>query len=137
MLGFLKRFGVSIETVEISRRLYEKSGLPEINGNVVHKGRYLGREHKGTFKPSNYLLSLLARKAKKSITVNEKAAWMFVVGKDIRKTSIIAASELEDNDYAVVLNEQGECLGYCKVRKQEEISRVIRIYDIGDYLRRE
>ena len=85
---------------------------------------------------------MLARAEANKIIVDKKTAWLFICGRDVFRKGIIAVNgSLRKGDYALVLNEFDECLGFGKItrRLDEERAKVVvrNILDIGDFLRRE
>jgi ribosome biogenesis protein Nip4 len=123
----------------LSRKL---QGL--IRRDFYYAGIYLGKVKNGRFFPSFNLLAMLARGKANKIVVDRKAAWLFICGRDVFRRSILTMHRLRrKGDYALVMNEFGECLGFGKILciadtnvKGAEVV-VKNISDIGDFLRRE
>jgi ribosome biogenesis protein Nip4 len=103
----------------------------KINKTPVLMGAYLGRQDK----PSLFLLQELAKHAKNKVWVNEKGEWLFICKRNLLQESITKSSEgIKEDDFVLVLNQHEECLGYGKMDKNKIVKRV---FDIGDFLRRE
>ncbi len=99
----------------------------------VHVGIYLGKAGE-RFKPGFFLLELLKAQGQvKKAVVNQKAAWLFLCGRDILKESIIRKDMLEPKDDVLVLDPQGNVLGYGFYMSE----RIRNVLDRGDFLRRE
>ncbi|RLE47158.1 hypothetical protein DRJ25_03135 [Candidatus Woesearchaeota archaeon] len=98
----------------------------------------LGSKSKRVFAPSIFLLELLRDAKVPFIKVNKKGEWLFVCGRDIQGANIYKAS-CEKDQFALVLNLKAEPLGYGRLVRKPSGTRIAfkRIYDIGDYLRRE
>jgi len=112
--------------------------------DFYYAGTYLGKVKNGKFFPSFNLLSMLARGQANKIVVEKKAAWLFICGRDLFRTGIVAVQgSRRKGNHALVLNEFGECLGFGRIvgslggaAKKGEVA-VKNISDIGDFLRRE
>ncbi len=103
-------------------------------------GIFLG-EDKNHFKPTPALIRILAEKAKKSVTVNDKASWMFVCKKDVLMEGV-EKHNCEKKDVVIVEDLKGNALGYGIVTndynpKAKNKQFVKNKLDLGDYLRRE
>jgi len=114
-----------------------------LQGDFYYAGLYLGKVgRKGFFFPSFNLLNMLVGVAANKIVVDQKAAWLFICGRDVFRTGIVKAmgSKLK-GDAALVLNEFAECLGFGTIMNSliESDSKVAvkNVLDIGDFLRRE
>jgi ribosome biogenesis protein Nip4 len=119
-------------------------------------GVYLGEE-KPHFEPSPALLELVAAKmAGHKAVVDEKAACLFLCGRDLFTAGIVKMDEPTENGYVLVQDEQGENLGYglCVDRSAEASAKrsaqaaklrrrlgknvsIKNLLDRGFYLRRE
>lgn len=115
-----------------------------IQEDFCHAGTYLGKVRDGKFFPSFILLSMLAESGARSVFVDKKAAWLFICGRDIFAKGIVnVQGSPGKNDYLLVLNQLGECLGFgralASLDSQTKSSQVAikNISDIGDFLRRE
>lgn len=97
----------------------------------IYLGVYLGKAGE-KFKPSFFLLEMLKAHAKR-ITVSDKAAWLFLCGRDILKESIIRKDKIEPHDDVLVLDQRGSVLGYGYYMNE----RIRNVLDRGDFLRRE
>jgi ribosome biogenesis protein Nip4 len=102
---------------------------PEIR--PTYFGTYLGIEGR-MFIPSFFLLEKLRDHSKKAI-INEKAAWLFICGRDILSESVVKADPLNSRDYLLVMNENKEILGYGYYID----GKIRNLLDRGDFLRRE
>jgi ribosome biogenesis protein Nip4 len=99
---------------------------------------------KGKFFPSFNLLSMLAETKSNQIIVDEKAAWLFICGRDIFSEGIkTVQGSRRKGDFTLVLNVFGECLGFGRIlydlsSKDNKNNTVVQnVSDIGDFLRRE
>jgi ribosome biogenesis protein Nip4 len=115
----------------------------QIPKNFFHAGVYLGAVKGDSFFPSFLLLSMIAEIKANKLVVDQKSAWLFICGRDIFKQGILNDTRLKKGDYALILNEHNECLGFGKVtlniRQEIDVKKVAvkNILDIGDFLRRE
>ena len=136
--GFVVRNGDSYFL--LSQKL---KNLTEKRGSWLYAGTYLGKiERNGVFHPSSSLLLIIADKAKNRITVDDKAAWLFICGRDIFKEGILKIEgSRRKGTYTLVFNRNGECLGYGRIARNLEKLKgglaVKNLFDIGDFLRRE
>ncbi|MBD3319411.1 hypothetical protein GF342_05900 [Candidatus Woesearchaeota archaeon] len=144
MKAFISQFwNGELAHIKIGNEYYKKNDAlttltRDISKTPVSQGQYLGQQRKGLFYPSSYLLQFLAKKTTKKLIVTDKAAWLFVCGKDIRRRSVIEQYTPDDGDYVLILNTKKETLGYARITvKNKAIVRITRLFDIGDYLRRE
>jgi ribosome biogenesis protein Nip4 len=85
---------------------------------------------------------MLARVEADRIIVEEKTAWLFICGRDVFRKGIVAVhGSLRKGDYALVINEFGECLGFgkitCRLDDEKATVALKNILDVGDFLRRE
>jgi ribosome biogenesis protein Nip4 len=74
--------------------------------------------------------------------VDDKAAWLFICGRDIFKEGVMQVEgSREKGSYILILNKHGECLGFGKIRRNLDKVKsgvaVENVLDIGDFLRRE
>ena len=110
--------------------------------NFFYVGRYLGKVKDGKFFPSFNLLAILSETAANKVEVGEKAAWLFICGRDIFSGGIVSVQgSHREGDFTLILNEFGECLGFGKIignlsSRNKEVA-VRNVSDIGDFLRRE
>jgi len=117
---------------------------PLVRKDFFYAGAYLGKVKGKIFFPSFILLAMMAEgKANKTI-VDDKAAWLFICGRDIFKRGILNASgSKKKGDYTLIMNQLDECLGFGKTMHNiDEVKngkRVVvkNISDVGDFLRRE
>jgi ribosome biogenesis protein Nip4 len=115
-----------------------------VRDDFYYAGVYLGKLKSRKFSPSFYLLALIAKNNGKAVVVDHKTSWLFICGRDIFRKGIVSTHGLSGkNNYTLVLNEFGECLGFGKtIKNLDAVSKgtdiIIRnILDIGDFLRRE
>ncbi len=107
-----------------------------------YAGLYLGKTKKGKFFPSFNLLAMLAETKINTVVVVEKAAWLFICGRDVLGEGIRAIhGSRRRGDFTLVLNEFGECLGFGRIANDlssKNVNLAVRnISDVGDFLRRE
>ncbi|MBS7615738.1 hypothetical protein KEJ45_00850 [Candidatus Bathyarchaeota archaeon] len=105
-------------------------------------GAYLGKNKNGKFYPSSLLLFMITDQAENKIIVDDKAAWLFVCGRDIFKEGIMRVYGSKTRGaYTLVLNKHGECLGFGRITENLDEAKegvvVENVSDIGDFLRRE
>jgi ribosome biogenesis protein Nip4 len=146
---FVKRFGARInldERLTISRKsrhyLINPSLSQLLRRDFYHAGIYLGKTRDTRFFPGFGLLGMIPKTDANRIVVDAKSAWLFVCGRDIFKTGILQASGTRKKGaHVLVLNENGECLGFGKILQNLDQAKtrvaVKNILDIGDFLRRE
>jgi ribosome biogenesis protein Nip4 len=146
---FVSRFGASIS---LNKNLLAKKGnryfllnekLKKLVGkDFFYAGVYLGKVKNGKFFPSFNLLSMMAEKRANKIFVDKRSEWLFICGRDLFKRGIrrVIGSKRK-GDYALILNDYGECLGFGKIlRNLDKIVEGVaikNISDLGDFLRRE
>lgn len=106
----------------------------KIKKKAAYIGTYLGKKDK----PSLYLLDLLAKNSKKKVWVNEKGEWLFICKRDLFANSIKDIS-CKLNDFVLVMNQHDECIGYGQMIANMSSKKTVvkRVFDIGDFLRRE
>jgi len=116
---------------------------PLVRSDFFYAGAYLGKVKKRIFFPSFILLRMLAEGRANRIVVDDKSAWLFIVGRDVFKRGIVKTWSGRKGDYTLVLNRLGDCLGFGRlmrnlneVRGKNEVV-VKSVSDIGDFLRRE
>ena len=107
-----------------------------------YAGLYLGKAKNGMFFPSFNLLNMLVGAAANKIVVDQKAAWLFICGRDVFRVGIVKVMGAKrKGDATLVLNEFGECLGFGKILEDitgfEGRIAVKNVLDVGDFLRRE
>jgi len=104
-------------------------------------GIYLGKARGKQFFPSVNLLSMIRSPARNKVWVDDKAAWLFVCGRDLFSEGIKTSTKcVYKGIITLVLNKNDEVLGFGKtLKKLTEKEGVIiqNIFDIGDFLRRE
>lgn len=108
-----------------------------------YAGAYLGAVKGTSLFPSFILLSMIAKNNANKLVVDKKTAWLFICGRDIFRKGILQGGSLKKGDYALILNEYNECLGFGEIMinlrgvpdaKQVAVKNIL---DIGDFLRRE
>jgi len=113
-----------------------------VRTDFYYAGLYLGKTKKGKFFPSFNLLATLAETKANKVIGTEKAAWLFICGRDIFNEGIKSVQgSRRKGDFTLVLNVYGECLGFGKILQDlssKNITLAIKnVSDIGDFLRRE
>ena len=146
---FASRFGSRVAfnpelVFEKNQRYYllNRTLKNELQVNYYYAGLYLGKVKSDRFFPSFNLLNMLVSAAANKIVVDQKAAWLFICGRDIFRTGIIKVMGSKRNgDATLILNEFGECLGFGKILDDLVESNgkvaVKNVLDVGDFLRRE
>jgi ribosome biogenesis protein Nip4 len=146
---FVRQFSGSIsldESLMVRKQnryfLINESLKKLITKDFFYVGTYLGKTKNGKFFPSFSLLKMIAERKANKIIVDKKTAWLFICGRDIFKQGIIKVmGSKRKGDYALILNQHSECLGFGKIlhhldKEKEEVT-VKNVSDIGDFLRRE
>jgi ribosome biogenesis protein Nip4 len=129
--------------VEKEGRYYLLKGeLRSIARNgFFYAGLYLGKVKKHKFFPSFVLLKMLAETEANRIIVDDKAAWLFICGRDIFGKRITALhGSRRKGDYTLILNSFGECLGFGRIIEDIDAKTEVvvkNVSDVGDFLRRE
>lgn len=121
------------------------SGLKKLaqkRGDWLFAGIYLGKIENGKFFPSFPLLSMIADQAKNNVVIDDKAAWLFVCGRDLFKEGVLEAyGSKSKGAYTLIFNRYGECLGFGRIEKDLDGAKsgivIKNIFDVGDFLRRE
>ena len=133
-------------TVEKAGRyfLLNKNLKGLIGRDFYYAGTYLGKVKNGMFFPSFNLLATLAKDKANKIVVDKKAAWLFICGRDVFRRGVLTVhGSRRKGDYALVMNEFGECLGFgkiiCSLGADVKDAEVVvkNVSDVGDFLRRE
>lgn len=143
---FLAGFG-------ITKELFDETKLVKIGNNyflvqkelqdfLKFKPAYAGEKLFWTrgekIVPSLKLLESIGLEAKKAVTLNFEGEWLFICGRDIMAKSIIESTgSPKANDLVVVKNRFGECIGYGLYTGAVKGVVVKRLFDVGDFLRRE
>lgn len=130
--------------VRIGKRyFYDPHGLhaKALGWDAFSVGIYLGEE-RGDFKPSSGLIELLAGRTEAKVLVGDKAAWLFLCGKDILMEGVLEPGQFEATYRVIVADKDGQALGYGKVAspynpKRKHGAYVKHLLDKGEYLRRE
>jgi len=148
---FVSKFnaGISLDENLIVKRekryfLIQERLKNQIREHFFYAGAYLGKVKDGIFFPSFILLAMIAEGKANKIMVDDKAAWLFICGRDVFKQGILnVIGSKRKGDYTLILNQHNECLGFGRIlhniNEEEEKNKVIvkNISDIGDFLRRE
>ncbi len=146
---FASRFGCMVAfnselVVEKAQRYYLLNPRLKtiIQPDYYYAGLYLGKVRNGMFFPSFNLLNMLVSVAANKIVVDQKAAWLFICGRDVFRAGIVKImGSKRKGDATLVLNEFGECLGFGKILgdlgDSKEKVAVKNVLDVGDFLRRE
>jgi len=146
---FVSRFGTKVrldETLVAKQQgryfLLNETVKRLTSKDFYYAGAYLGEAKDGEFLPSFNLLNLIAQKKANRISLEKKAEWLFVCGRDVFGQGIKKVTgSTKKGDYVLVLNSYGECLGFGKTLRNLDGKRkglaVKNILDIGDFLRRE
>lgn len=113
-----------------------------VRTDFYYAGLYLGKTKKGKFCPSFNLLAILAETKANRVVVGEKAAWLFICGRDIFSEGIKSVQgSRRKGDFTLILNVYGECLGFGRILhdlNSKDVNAVVRnVSDVGDFLRRE
>ena len=151
LTNFLQQFGkkilLNLELItEKNGRFFQISSAlkPFVKKDFFYAGAYLGKVKKGKFFPSFNLIGMLDKQDVNTVVVGQKAAWLFICGRDILAKSIVRLNgSCMKGSNILVLNEFGECLGFGRIVEKLHVSEVsdavaIRnVLDIGDFLRRE
>jgi ribosome biogenesis protein Nip4 len=149
--NFVKRFDaqISLDWGLVARKGNKFFYLPQNLKSLVEKNRRyyyvglpLGKVKHGKFFPSFPLLFMTVEKAKNRIVVDDKAAWLFICGRDIFKEGVMQVEgSREKGSYTLIFNKHGECLGFGRIRQNlDKVKKgvaVENVLDIGDFLRRE
>jgi len=123
--------------------LLSKKLKQQVPQGFFYAGAYLGAVKDSSFFPSFLLLEMVAERKANELVVDKKTSWLFICGRDIFKQGILKGDNLKKGDYALVLNERNESLGFGKIlrnlREESDATKVVvkNILDIGDFLRRE
>lgn len=146
---FVSRFGTKIsldETLIVKTQgryfLLDENLKRLASNDFFYAGTYLGKAKDGKFFASFKLLDMIAQKNANRIVIDKKTEWLFICGRDIFRQGItkVTGSTGKD-DYVLVLNLHGECLGFGRILhnldRRREGPAVENILDIGDFLRRE
>jgi len=151
IMDFVRKLGADFVlsadfTVEKAFRYFLlDSSLKELaRRDFYYAGFFLGKVKGDLFFPSFNLLAMLAKGKANKIFVGKKAAWLFICGRDVfHKGVLTVKGSQRKGDYALVMNEFGECLGFGKIMRNidgvvhgDEVT-LKNISDVGDFLRRE
>ncbi len=144
---FCKEFGTTEPALGTVTRFGRRCflTLPEQGALIAEKKRHLFGagiflgEEKQRFEPSPACVELISAAAKEhKVVVDEKAAWLFLCGRDIFTKGIVEQGAPTARGYLLVENERGENLGYGMVPKKRQKNVAVKnLLDRGFYLRRE
>jgi ribosome biogenesis protein Nip4 len=150
ILEFVSQFNASIpldksKIVKKRNRYYmlSKALKKQAPKGFFYAGTYLGAVKGASFFPSFLLLQMMAQQKANKLVVDNKTAWLFICGRDIFKKGITKDNNLKKGEFALILNQNGECLGFGKMvinlRGEIDLNKtaVKNILDVGDFLRRE
>lgn len=149
--GFTKKLGAGFffnadSIVEKAGRYFLLNNRLQrlLRKDYYYAGTYIGKGKNRIFFPSFNLLAMLAKGRANKIVVDRKAAWLFICGRDVfRKSIVTIQGTRRKGDYALVMNEFDECLGFgkllCSLNAEVANDKVVikNISDLGDFLRRE
>jgi ribosome biogenesis protein Nip4 len=146
--AFVSQFGRKVAfnnqfIVEKAQRFYLLNPqLKRLSGNFYYAGLYLGKVKNGVFFPSFNLLNMLVDVAMNKVVVDQKAAWLFICGRDIFASGIVKViGSKRKGNATLVLNAFGECLGFGRLTGDLGVApekvAVKNVFDVGDFLRRE
>ena len=112
-----------------------------VRWEVFSVGLYLGEE-KQTFQPTSALIELLGRESDLRVVVGDKAAFLYLCGRDILMDGVAEPGIFAKDDLVFVCDLQGNVLGYGKIYAGFDMKMKNKIYvkhvlDKGEYLRRE
>lgn len=104
-------------------------------------GLYLGEEKK-VFQPTSALIDLLAARNGGRVVVGNKAAWLFLCGRDILMDGVYEAGNFHNNELVFVADTNERVLGYGRIvapynTKMRNKTYLKHVLDKGEYLRRE
>ena len=107
-----------------------------------YAGLYLGKVKNGKFFPSFNFLNMLSEVAANKIFLENKAAWLFICGRDLfRKGITRTQGSQHKGDFTLIMNMHSECLGFGMIIENFDSSGnsvvVKNVLDVGDFLRRE
>ena len=114
-------------------------GFKNLPRTPVWVGQFLGRERNKYLVPGKALLDAIAPVATKRVMVSDKAAWLFVCGKDVLQQSIIRVDGNPKSGEWVLVMQGMACIGFGEVQGAlaDKTSIVKNLFDLGDFLRRE
>ncbi|HIH24823.1 TPA: hypothetical protein HA251_07360 [Candidatus Woesearchaeota archaeon] len=104
-------------------------------------GLYLGEE-RHDFLPTSALIDLLAPHAQHRVAVGERAAWLYLCGRDILMDGVAQPGEHAEGTIVMVEDTHGNTIGVGRVTSRFELKMRNKVYikhmlDKGEYLRRE
>lgn len=116
--------------------------LARKHGEWLSAGTCLGKIENGKFFPSFPFLFMIVDQAQNKVVVDDKAAWLFICGRDVFKEGILKVyGSRSKGAYTLILNRYGECLGFGRIERNINEAKggvvVKNILDVGDFLRRE
>ncbi len=129
---FLDKFGFKIDSVKYGKKHYLVDDSLDVDLIPKSIGVFLGEESK-EFKPSLALLELIAKKSDRKIFIDDKAEWLFLCGRSIKKANVseglLLVQNLRDENLGL-----GKVVNNLKIKDKVVVKNVI---DRGDFLRRE
>jgi len=138
--NFLKEFGIKmkVETHRLGHLLFSKPDKKLLAKHPVYSGECVAHVRGEKLVPSIGLLQKIGKQAKHKITVTAKGEWLLICGRDLAGKHITEHTSPEIGERVVILNQQGECIGYGDIAATFDSKQkaVKRLFDIGDLLRR-
>ena len=107
--------------------------------DTQYAGQRLGCIKKN-IQPSPALLEQLAKKPSlPRAVVTDKAAWLYICGRDILAQGITTCDSVAIGAHLLIMDQHDHCIGYGTLTKMNDgrPHTIKNVYDIGDYLRRE
>lgn len=126
-------FQIPPELNDLRKKINKK-----ISREASYAGILLGSMHGTKFVPAPPLLDIIAPETKRWITINEKAEWLFLCGRDVFGPSILEMNV--DGGPVIIMNRKKEVLGYGSMVTRDKGHKDIfvkNLLDKGDFLRRE
>jgi ribosome biogenesis protein Nip4 len=140
MKSFIQQFTNKVlfkeeHIIEINKRFFlvRPNTKKLVNTKTVYADTYLGRRGRKYFIPSVFLLNEIKKHAKNKVVVNKKGEWLFTCGRNLWKHNIISSTTKQG--IVLVFNKHNECLGHGRLQTGKVA--VEKLFDIGDFLRRE
>lgn len=145
---FCARFGspVPAHVVRIGKRIFHDPHnlhrfATEHRIETFSAGVFLGEE-KGGFRPTIALVDMVAPHCKSVVTVSDKAAWLFLCGRDVLMDGVVSVEDCERDGVAIVKDIEENVLGFGTVMAEWNTRQKGRVLlkhtlDRGEYLRRE
>ncbi len=104
-------------------------------------GVYLGEE-RGHFRPTSALITMLASQGGPRVEVDDRAAWLYLCGRDILMEGATNGTEYPAGKLVFIVDFKARVLGYGMIFNAHDSKRkssvfVKHLLDLGEYLRRE